>query len=69
MAARFNPAPGWPAAPDGWLPPAGWRPDPSWPAAPAGWPIVVHATTPVPPRRIHTPRGRVLQLLRARAAH
>ena len=36
-ARRFNPAPGWPAAPDGWSPEPGWKPDPSWPAAPAGW--------------------------------
>lgn len=39
--ARFNPAPGWPPAPVGWLPPAGWQPDPSWPPAPPGWPVVV----------------------------
>ncbi|KQR08444.1 Ltp family lipoprotein [Cellulomonas sp. Leaf334] len=37
MAARFNPAPGWPAAPEGWSPEPGWKPDPSWPAAPEGW--------------------------------
>ena len=41
VSVRFNPAPGWPAAPEGWLPEPGWRPDPSWPPAPAGWPIVV----------------------------
>ncbi len=34
---RFNPAPGWPPAPDGWTPPDGWQPDPSWPTAPVGW--------------------------------
>ena len=33
----WNPAPGWPAAPAGWLPPPGWRPPPDWPPAPAGW--------------------------------
>lgn len=33
----FNPPPGWPPAPPGWVPPAGWRPDPSWPPAPDGW--------------------------------
>lgn len=33
----FNPPPGWPAPPKGWVPPAGWTPDPSWPAAPDGW--------------------------------
>lgn len=41
MAKKFNPAPGWPEAPEGWLPPEGWTPDPSWPAAPEGWPLVV----------------------------
>lgn len=34
---RFNPAPGWPEPPDGWVPPAEFRPDPAWPPAPAGW--------------------------------
>ncbi|MBR7193507.1 hypothetical protein [Gordonia sp. SCSIO 19800] len=41
MAKKFNPAPGWPEAPEGWLPPEGWAPDPSWPAAPEGWTLVV----------------------------
>jgi hypothetical protein len=34
---RFNPAPGWPAPPTGWVPDSNWQPDPSWPAAPTGW--------------------------------
>lgn len=34
---KFNPPPGWPKAPDGWIPPKGWAPDPSWPEAPPGW--------------------------------
>jgi uncharacterized protein YlxW (UPF0749 family) len=33
----FNPAPGWPKPPKGWLPPKGWAPDPSWPPPPPGW--------------------------------
>lgn len=33
----FNPAPGWPKQPEGWVPPPGWQPDPAWPAAPDGW--------------------------------
>ena len=41
MGQRFNPAPGWPEAPEGWLPPQGWNPDPSWPPAPEGWELVV----------------------------
>lgn len=41
MARRFNPAPGWPDAPDGWLPPEGWTPDRSWPPAPPGWQLVI----------------------------
>lgn len=41
MAKKFNPAPGWPPAPEGWLPFAGWQPDPSWPPAPAGWQVVI----------------------------
>jgi len=35
----FNPPPGWPKPPDGWVPPAGWTPDPSWPDPPDGWEI------------------------------
>ena len=34
---RFNPPPGWPQPPKGWIPPKGWEPDPSWPEAPDGW--------------------------------
>lgn len=34
---RFNPAPGWPPARVGWMPPAGWRPPSSWPEPPPGW--------------------------------
>ncbi|WP_460801892.1 DUF4041 domain-containing protein [Microbacterium sp. GXF6406] len=33
----FNPPPGWPKPPAGWVPPAGWTPDPSWPEPPPGW--------------------------------
>lgn len=36
-ALRFNPPPGWPKPPAGWVPPKGWVPDPKWPAPPAGW--------------------------------
>lgn len=37
MGLRFNPPPGWPPAPPGFVPPPGWQPDPSWPPAPEGW--------------------------------
>jgi uncharacterized small protein (DUF1192 family) len=33
----FNPPPGWPRPPVGWVPPKGWSPDPTWPAPPPGW--------------------------------
>ncbi|MEV1131931.1 DUF4041 domain-containing protein [Agromyces sp. NPDC049794] len=33
----FNPPPGWPKPPAGWVPPAGWTPDPNWPEPPVGW--------------------------------
>lgn len=33
----FNPPPGWPKPPDGWVPPMGWSPDPAWPDPPEGW--------------------------------
>jgi hypothetical protein len=34
---RFNPPPGWPPSPEGFVPPPGWQPDPRWPAPPPGW--------------------------------
>jgi len=37
MGMVFNPAPGWPVPPPGWVPPQGWQPDSSWPPAPSGW--------------------------------
>jgi hypothetical protein len=33
----FNPPPGWPRPPDGWVPPKGWTPDPAWPDPPGDW--------------------------------
>jgi hypothetical protein len=49
---RFNPPPGWPPPPQGWVPPAGWTPDPTWPAPPAGWnlwlPVEVTAESTAP---------------------
>jgi len=45
---RFSPPPGWPAAPPGWQPPAGWSPDPSWPPAPPVWPLWVDPPTTGP---------------------
>jgi hypothetical protein len=51
----FNPAPGWPKPPAGWVPPKGWAPDPSWPPAPPGWQLWISqsdgggtAPSPVP---------------------
>ena len=41
VSQRFNPPPGWPPAPQGWLPPPGWRPPASWPPLPHGWQLVV----------------------------
>lgn len=48
---RFNPPPGWPPAPDGWLPTPSSPPDPSWPAPPPGWAFYLDdqgAPTPPP---------------------
>lgn len=43
MALRFNPPPGWPAPPEGFVPGPGWRPDPGWPPPPPGWQLWVPA--------------------------
>ncbi|ESQ08670.1 MAG: ATPase [Thiohalocapsa sp. PB-PSB1] len=40
----FNPPPGWPKPPAGWVPPKGWTPDPSWPPPPEGWQLWLPAT-------------------------
>jgi uncharacterized membrane protein YhaH (DUF805 family) len=37
VGLRFNPPPGWPPPPEGFVPPPGWQPDPSWPPPPPGW--------------------------------
>jgi len=50
MVWRFEPPPGWPPPPSGFVPPKGWRPDPSWPAAPKDWTFWIwDATDTVPP--------------------
>jgi hypothetical protein len=41
LGYRLNPPPGWPPAPDGFVPPQGWQPDPSWPPVPPGWQLWV----------------------------
>lgn len=48
---RFNPPPGWPQPPKGWVPPTGWNPDPSWPDPPQGWQLWVaeEGASPVEP--------------------
>lgn len=43
---RFNPPPGWPTPPDGWVPPAGWAPDPAWPDPPEGWELWIPEKAP-----------------------
>jgi len=64
MPATFNPPPGWPPAPQGWLPSAGWQPDPSWPPPPEGWQFVLDQaaedpqTTKVSEAQLAGPRTR-----------
>ena len=41
----FNPPPGWPKPPDGWVPPKGWSPDPAWPDPPLGWQLWITTDT------------------------
>ena len=47
---RFNPPPGWPPAPAGWVAPPGWQPDPSWPAPPPGWHLWVEDRPGISPK-------------------
>jgi hypothetical protein len=46
LGRRFNPAPGWPPPPPGFVPPPHWQPDPSWPPAPPGWQLWVDDGAP-----------------------
>ncbi len=49
MGVRFNPPPGWPPPPAGFVPPPGWQPDPSWPPPPPGWQLwIPDDTVPAP---------------------
>jgi Domain of unknown function (DUF4190)/Septum formation len=48
LGRRFNPAPGWPPPPPGFVPPPHWQPDPSWPPAPPGWQLWVEDSAPDP---------------------
>jgi hypothetical protein len=57
MAHRFNPPPGWPPPPRGWVPPPGWQPPPEWPAPPPGWPLWVDDATAGPPAGPGGPAG------------
>jgi hypothetical protein len=47
---RFNPPPGWPPPPAGWVAPPGWQPDPLWPAPPAGWQLWVEDRPAMSPK-------------------
>jgi len=49
-ATRFNPPPGWPPAPAGWVAPPGWQPDPSWPEPPPGWQLWVEDRPAISPK-------------------
>jgi len=46
----FNPPPGWPKPPSGWVPPLGWTPDPAWPAPPSNWQLWIPAEITEAPR-------------------
>jgi hypothetical protein len=48
LGRRFNPAPGWPPPPPGFVPPPHWQPDPAWPPAPPGWQLWVDDSAPDP---------------------
>ncbi len=57
MAQRFNPPPGWPTPPEGFVPGPGWQPDPSWPAAPSGWQFWVSDAPGDPTAASYAPPG------------
>ncbi|WP_028708159.1 hypothetical protein [Propionicicella superfundia] len=49
MPVTFHSPPSWPAAPAGFIPPAGWQPEPSWAQAPSGWVFYTDNGVAVPP--------------------
>lgn len=55
----FNPPPGWPPAPEGFVPDADWLPDPSWPLASLNWVWWKHPTEKIHPAsaQIRPPRS------------
>jgi hypothetical protein len=46
----YNPPPGWPRPPEGWVPGPDWRPDPSWPGRPQRWNLLVDPEFLMKPR-------------------
>src|SRR5689334_6055244 len=52
---RFNPPPGWPQPPAGWVPPPGWNPDPAWPPLPEGWNLWVDDNAAEHDQRVPAP--------------
>ena len=48
MDFRYNPPPNWPALPDGWCPPAGWKTPDDWPPLPPGWQLWLPQPEPAP---------------------
>src|SRR5918998_3434535 len=45
---RYNPPPNWPALPDGWCTPAGWKTPDDWPPLPPGWQLWLPQPEPAP---------------------
>ena len=62
----FNPPPGWPPAPPGWVPPEDWKPDPNWPPPPPGW--IFWAASEASPS-VPQPDAQVAQPQPTEAAH
>lgn len=58
---KFNPPPGWPKPPVGWVPPNGWKPDPGWPPPPPGWQLWVSDGAPA----VDTALGAIFEPVRA----
>ena len=63
MTRKYNPAPNWPAPPEGWVPPEGWQPDPTWGPPPEGWQVWIDDTsaTPVDPDVLWEGKGQPIK--------
>lgn len=66
---KFNPPPGWPKPPVGWVPPASWTPDPAWPAPPEGWQLWISDDVETSETAAEAARERITRIAESEAPY